>query len=312
MDGTNGEEVTCQVCKFSRYLKPNLKILVSKCNHRICEECIGRVFKLGKAPCPICGTDLRKQDVIAPVFENLMVDKEVRERRRALRVFNKRREDFASLREYNDFLEMVEDVVFNLVHDVDVEATMERMRKFQRENHDQIAINTAKLNREVEAQKAFVEQEQQQRLAARAEQLRRRRDEEQAEQSRAEAILNEMASSSRPADAILAHHRQQQMHVVPHLSVGSAHHQHRAGFGHVVADVVTFSDVDTVVDAFATLEHDDAVEDAMYVMQTSYHDAYGGAFREARACQAGGFAVAVTYLKSLEASYRGVFVEPRR
>ncbi|KNE71005.1 CDK-activating kinase assembly factor MAT1 [Allomyces macrogynus ATCC 38327] len=198
MDGTNSEEVTCQVCKFSRYLKPNLKILVSKCNHRICEECIGRVFKLGKAPCPICGTDLRKQDVIAPVFENLMVDKEVRERRRALRVFNKRREDFATLREYNDFLEMVEDVVFNLVHDVDVEATMERMRKFQRENHDQIAINTAKLNREVEAQKAFVEQEQQQRLAARAEQLRRRRDEEQAEQSRAEAILNEMATPAPP------------------------------------------------------------------------------------------------------------------
>ncbi|KNE69957.1 hypothetical protein AMAG_14795 [Allomyces macrogynus ATCC 38327] len=193
---------------------------------------------------------------------------------------------------------------------------MERICKFQRENHDQIAINAAKLNREVEAQKAFVEQEQQPLAAcgARRTIMATARDEEQAEQSRAEAILSEMASSSRPADAILAHDRQQQMHVVPHLSVGGggAHHQHRAGFGHVVADVVTFSDVDTVVDAFATLEHDDAVEDAMYVMQTSYHDVCGGAFREARACQAGGFAVAITYLRSLEASYRGVFVESRR
>ena len=43
-------------------------------------------------------------------FEDLTVEKEVTVRRRIAKEFNKRREDFSDLREYNDYLEEVEDI----------------------------------------------------------------------------------------------------------------------------------------------------------------------------------------------------------
>ena len=52
------------------------------------------------------------------LFEDANVDKEVDIRRRILKDFNKQEEDFETLREYNDYLEMVEDIIFNLTNNL--------------------------------------------------------------------------------------------------------------------------------------------------------------------------------------------------
>ncbi|KAI9620491.1 hypothetical protein H4Q26_013703 [Puccinia striiformis f. sp. tritici PST-130] len=109
----------CPVCKSDRYLNPDLRLLVSKCYHKMCESCIERIFSLGPEPCPICGQILRKASFAPQTFENLAVEKEVVIRKRISKYFNKRPEDFATLDAYNNYLEEVEDITFNLINGVD-------------------------------------------------------------------------------------------------------------------------------------------------------------------------------------------------
>jgi CDK-activating kinase assembly factor MAT1 len=127
----------CPVCKSDKYLNPNLKFLVNpECYHKLynplfyvreltflirCETCIDRIYTLGPAPCPQCGRVLRKAKFRKQTFEDTLVEREVDVRRRISKLFsplygvadfrfNKRREDFASLRAYNDYLEEVEEI----------------------------------------------------------------------------------------------------------------------------------------------------------------------------------------------------------
>uniref|UniRef100_A0A0D6R4C4 MAT1 centre domain-containing protein n=1 Tax=Araucaria cunninghamii TaxID=56994 RepID=A0A0D6R4C4_ARACU len=75
--------------------------------------------------------------------------KEVSIRRRIANIFNKREEDFPSLREYNDYLEEVEDMTFKLVEGIDVPAIEAKIAKYQEENAEQIINNRARKAEEV-------------------------------------------------------------------------------------------------------------------------------------------------------------------
>ncbi|XP_057447556.1 uncharacterized protein LOC130739311 isoform X1 [Lotus japonicus] len=65
--------------------------------------------------------------------------------------FNKREDDFPSLREYNDYLEQVEDMTFNLIEGVDVAAIEAKIAKYQEENSEQIMVNRARKAEELAA-----------------------------------------------------------------------------------------------------------------------------------------------------------------
>ncbi|KAJ6382196.1 hypothetical protein OIU77_030782 [Salix suchowensis] len=71
-------------------------------------------------------------------------NKEIVVRRRIASIFNKREDDFSSLEEYNDYLEEVEDMIFNLVAGDDVAAFEEKIAEYQNENADLILINQAR------------------------------------------------------------------------------------------------------------------------------------------------------------------------
>ncbi|KAG8378436.1 hypothetical protein BUALT_Bualt08G0137100 [Buddleja alternifolia] len=64
--------------------------------------------------------------------------KEMAIRKRIASIYNKREEDFSSLREYNDYLEEVEDMINNLVEGIDAPAIEARIAEYQRENAEQI------------------------------------------------------------------------------------------------------------------------------------------------------------------------------
>lgn len=72
------------------------------------------------------------------------LNKEAHIRRRYLRWFNKRRDDFKTDHEYDDYLEMVEDLIFNLVNNIDAENTKARVERYRRENQESIGQNQAK------------------------------------------------------------------------------------------------------------------------------------------------------------------------
>jgi CDK-activating kinase assembly factor MAT1 len=97
MESTENEP--CPICRMDRYLNPQMTLLVSPCFHKMyafidtsilliirCESCINRIFAAGSAPCPQCGTLLRKSNFAKPVFDNMYVEKECRIRKRIWRM----------------------------------------------------------------------------------------------------------------------------------------------------------------------------------------------------------------------------------
>ena len=77
----------------------------------------------GSGSCPECDVPLRRVNFKLQLFEDASIDKEVEIRRRVLRDFCRTEEDFETLREWNDYLEKVEDIIFNLSNGIQVEET---------------------------------------------------------------------------------------------------------------------------------------------------------------------------------------------
>ncbi|KAF3938854.1 hypothetical protein ABW19_dt0207572 [Dactylella cylindrospora] len=188
--GTGGEaDEICPVCKSSRYLNPNMRFLVNpECYHKMCESCVDRLFSQGPSQCPVVGCDkiLRKQKFRKQTFEDIQVEREVDIRKRIAKTFNKRQEDFPSLKDFNDYLEEVETVTFNLINNVDVQATEAKITAFEQANKASILQNAAKAATEAQQLQYRQEFEREQHRKARemaeqaAEEEKRDKQEERA------------------------------------------------------------------------------------------------------------------------------------
>ncbi|XP_026436982.1 uncharacterized protein LOC113334972 [Papaver somniferum] len=77
--------------------------------------------------------------------------KEMAIRRRILNIYNKREEDFSSLREYNDYLEEVEDMTTNLINGIDVAAIEAKIAQYKKDNAEQITLSQARKAEELAA-----------------------------------------------------------------------------------------------------------------------------------------------------------------
>jgi CDK-activating kinase assembly factor MAT1 len=108
-------EIQCPVCKNDSYLNPGIKMYVSPCFHKICESCLYKIFQQGYAPCPDCGTLLRRINFISSTFEDVEVERELKMRKLLNRHFLKHEDDFASELDYNDYLEEYENILSDLL-----------------------------------------------------------------------------------------------------------------------------------------------------------------------------------------------------
>ncbi|GAA5833545.1 hypothetical protein JCM11251_003523 [Rhodosporidiobolus azoricus] len=178
-------EDVCPVCKNDRYLNPKLRLMVSKCYHKMCESCLDRLFSLGPEPCPVCGQTIRKNQFQPQIFQNLEVQKEVAVRRRMARIFNKAPEDFPNPSAYNDYLETYESLTFSLIHSIgsDLAATESKIRAYELANRQSIEDNEERLGRErreeEEREKGEREWRRLEGVRAREEEERERREKEQ-------------------------------------------------------------------------------------------------------------------------------------
>lgn len=107
-------ESTCPVCKTDSYLNPEMVLFISPCFHKMCESCLRRHYINGINKCPECGVELRKVNYMSATFEDIEVEKECRIRRQLDR-FIKTEEDFDTPVEYNDYLEEIENLVYELL-----------------------------------------------------------------------------------------------------------------------------------------------------------------------------------------------------
>ncbi|XP_020356837.1 CDK-activating kinase assembly factor MAT1 isoform X1 [Oncorhynchus nerka] len=197
----------CPRCKTTKYRNPSLKLMVNVCGHTLCESCVDMLFVRGSGNCVQCDTPLRKSNFRVQLFEDPAVDKEVEIRKKVLKIYNKRDFDFSNLREYNDYLERVEEIVYNLTNNLEVEGTKQIMEAYQRENRDIIQKNKAKLTREQEELEELLLLEQQGNEQRRLETLQEEQRQLQAKRKSKQALLDELERSHVPATILLAQHK---------------------------------------------------------------------------------------------------------
>lgn len=211
VDGEEEESQTCPVCKSDKYLNPDLQLLVSPCYHRVCSLCVERLFAHGSAPCPVCGTALRRSNFALPTFEDVRVEKECRIRQRLAAIFNKPEEDFVSLRAYNDYLEEVEGLVWNLVNDVDVQATNAKLEAYRQANLAEIARNRERQQAEERSLRAAQEAEEAQRVNYEMGLLAEMEAEEEERRDRERQFIDQLAAAGESANPMAGAGRKMMM-----------------------------------------------------------------------------------------------------
>ncbi|CUS12452.1 unnamed protein product [Tuber aestivum] len=196
----------CPVCKSSRYLNPNIRFLMNPvCYHKMCESCVDRIFMQGPAPCPViaCGKTLRKNKFRKQTFEDVAVEREVDVRKRVALTFNKRQDDFDTLREYNDYLEEVEQITFNLVNKIDVKETEAKLVEYETANKELISTNAARQAAEMMAFAQATEAEKESQRLAREMAVREREEERREQEELKAATLNALASGDKGAVKVI-------------------------------------------------------------------------------------------------------------
>ncbi|XP_046403763.1 CDK-activating kinase assembly factor MAT1 [Ischnura elegans] len=204
------DDQVCPRCKTTKYRNPSLKLMVNVCGHTLCESCVDLLFLKGSGSCPECNVPLRRSNFRVQLFEDPVVEKEVDIRKRILKDFNKRQEDFSTLREYNDYLEELETIIWNLTNNIDVIATNKRIEQFKRENREVILKNKSRVSREeLELEEALDEEVRREELRKK-ELMWEEKEEKRRKVKAKEALIDELMFSDGDARGILQTFAQKQ------------------------------------------------------------------------------------------------------
>jgi CDK-activating kinase assembly factor MAT1 len=203
----NPSDDICPVCKSNRYLNPSLQFLINpECYHKMCSTCVDRIFTSGPASCPVpyCGKTLRKKGFHKAFFGDLKVEREVDIRKRVGAVFNRRQDEFETLLDWNNYLEEVESLIFDLVEGTKEEKMRaeERLKAYRESNMGDIEENRRAGLEEVEMErrreKAEKEAARQRRLAVLREQEEEKLDVAKSKRD----VLERLANTDQDANEI--------------------------------------------------------------------------------------------------------------
>ncbi|KAI9295633.1 CDK-activating kinase assembly factor [Neoconidiobolus thromboides FSU 785] len=177
----------CPNCKSDRYLNPNMVLVVSDCFHKMCEACVDRLYGISSGPCPVY----------------LSVEKEVRIRKRLAQYYNKNENDFETTREYDDYLEELEDIIYNLFNNIDIEETEKKIKEYREANAEQIKYNH-KLKADQDKQfKKEQADERERKLKDKDAYLKKINKEEEQKLLDKEELINDLTISAESADKIV-------------------------------------------------------------------------------------------------------------
>ncbi|XP_019559457.2 CDK-activating kinase assembly factor MAT1 [Aedes albopictus] len=208
----------CPRCKTTKYRNPSLKLMVNVCGHTLCESCVELLFLKGSGSCPECNVALRRSNFRVQLFEDSNVDKEVQIRKRILKDFNKKEDDFATLGEYNDYLELIEELVFNLCNNIDIINTNKRIEQYKKENRDTILKNKTKLSKDELELEQLIEIEKEQTDQRKKELAMIEAENRKQKAKNKEDLIDSLMESYEDASAIVdkfAHRAEQQQIPLP-------------------------------------------------------------------------------------------------
>lgn len=137
--------------------------------------------------------------------------------------FNREEEDFDTLKAYNDYLNNVEDITFNLIQNIDVEASEKKLRDYEAANKQAILNNVVRAREGAESiqarQAAELESAQFRRLAAVREEEEARREQEEERKNLLQKLASgvgnaeELARESQEIMRLKAEHRKQALNL---------------------------------------------------------------------------------------------------
>ena len=122
--------------------------------------------------------------------------------------FNKQEEDFHSLREYNDYLEMVEDIIFNLTHNIDTLDTNKRIQHYKEENKSLIIKNRSKMSKDALELMDILTMEEKQQNQVKIEMKLLEEAERAVKVKNKEKLIDDLMFGEDDATKILAEHRE--------------------------------------------------------------------------------------------------------
>eukprot|EP00051_Salpingoeca_urceolata_P013082 m.163538 g.163538 ORF g.163538 m.163538 type:complete len:320 (-) comp17692_c0_seq2:301-1260(-) len=151
----------CPRCATSRYTRQGMRLRSTPCGHEFCDNCERKLFA-GKpsVDCPTCKKTVYQKDLVDKKFDDGSVHTDVLVRHKELQCFNKTLADFdGDQRKYNDYLEMVEDLAYNLANGEDLVNTRAQIEKYKQANKMLIEHNVQQRQRSNAAAKQALENE---------------------------------------------------------------------------------------------------------------------------------------------------------
>uniref|UniRef100_A0A914XDX5 RING-type domain-containing protein n=1 Tax=Plectus sambesii TaxID=2011161 RepID=A0A914XDX5_9BILA len=204
----------CPKCKTNEYNNRSFVLMINECGHSLCKNCVENLFVRNSGPCPTCGRTLKKNDFWRQMFDDPLIEKENHFRKKLRQVYNLREDDFPSLREYNDYLERFEQLVWNLANDENVEETQLEVKRFASERLDVIERNRKRLGPDEIWVQSCLDDERRfrERLTMDIEsQELTNASGPGAKGADARAIIEELKTSDLPAEVILDRQRKRQI-----------------------------------------------------------------------------------------------------
>uniref|UniRef100_A0A183CJS9 MAT1 domain-containing protein n=1 Tax=Globodera pallida TaxID=36090 RepID=A0A183CJS9_GLOPA len=119
-------------------------------------------------------------------------------------------DDFTTLREFNDYLERVEDIVFRLVNELKVEETEQEMHTFKEEFAEAIERNRRRPTKDDLWVKAMLDEEMARRSKVQEDNTERR-ERSGSVKFNPKAIIEELRSSDLPAEVVLDRQRKKRI-----------------------------------------------------------------------------------------------------
>ena len=134
----------CPHCHTNKELNANLEFLFSECcGYALCQSCTSQIFsKNATLRCPNCNETVNKKKYSKNRLSTQQFQNEASKRTQIHQACNLIESDFESKREWNDYLEFVEDLVYDLSH-----GTGEQRKRAEQTFKEWRAKNNAKIEK---------------------------------------------------------------------------------------------------------------------------------------------------------------------
>jgi len=133
----------CPKCKANEFTNRGIVLMINECGHSLCQNCVENMFvrNVNKCPHEDCGKMLKKSNFWIQQFDDPTIEREIYIRKRISKTYNLQQDDFSTLREFNNYLEHVEEMVFRLVSEIDVDQTEAEIKQYKEQNSEIIERN---------------------------------------------------------------------------------------------------------------------------------------------------------------------------